>query len=86
MFDVTVAATAHARSIPNTDKRLEIERTAGQLLQVGAGATARPRSISNRDRGAELERLADELQEITAQMLSIPSSEPREHLADELVQ
>ena len=34
MFDVTVAATAHARSIPNTDKRLEIEREAGQLLQA----------------------------------------------------
>ena len=34
VFDVTVAATAHARSIPNTDKRLEIEREAGQLLQA----------------------------------------------------
>jgi hypothetical protein len=34
MFDVTVAATAHARSIPNTDKRLEIEREAGQVLQA----------------------------------------------------
>jgi hypothetical protein len=34
MFDVTVAATAHARSIPNTDKRLEVEREAGQLLQA----------------------------------------------------
>ena len=34
MFDVTVAATAHARSIPNTDERLEIEREAGQLLQA----------------------------------------------------
>jgi hypothetical protein len=31
---VTVAATAHARSIPNTDKRLDIEREAGQLLQA----------------------------------------------------
>jgi hypothetical protein len=28
------AAAAHARSIPNTDKRLEIEREAGQLLQA----------------------------------------------------
>ena len=36
MFDVTVAATAHARSIPNTDKRLEIEREAGQLLQAAS--------------------------------------------------
>ena len=34
LFDVTVAATAHARSIPNTDKRLEIEREAGDLLQA----------------------------------------------------
>jgi hypothetical protein len=32
VWDVTVAATAHARSIPNTDKRLEIERAAGALL------------------------------------------------------
>jgi hypothetical protein len=34
MWDVTVAATAHARSIPNTDKRLEIERAAGDLLKA----------------------------------------------------
>jgi hypothetical protein len=33
-WDVTVAATAHARSIPNTDRRLEVEREAGQLLQA----------------------------------------------------
>jgi hypothetical protein len=32
--DVTVAATAHARSIPNNDKRLEIEREAGALLNA----------------------------------------------------
>ena len=32
VWDATVAATAHARSIPNTDKRLEIERAAGALL------------------------------------------------------
>jgi hypothetical protein len=32
VWDVAVAATAHARSVPNTDKRLEIERTAGALL------------------------------------------------------
>ena len=36
MWDVTVAATAHARSIPNTDKRLEIERAAGDLLKLVA--------------------------------------------------
>ena len=36
MWDVTVAATAHARSIPNTDKRLEIERAAGDLLKQAA--------------------------------------------------
>jgi hypothetical protein len=33
-WDVTVAATAHARSIPNTDKRLDIEREAGALLKA----------------------------------------------------
>lgn len=33
-WDVTVAATAHARSIPNTDKRLDIEREAGALLNA----------------------------------------------------
>ncbi|MDE2096304.1 MAG: DUF932 domain-containing protein [Patescibacteria group bacterium] len=32
MWDMTVAATAHARSIQNNDKRLEIERAAGELL------------------------------------------------------
>jgi hypothetical protein len=36
MWDVTVAATAHARSIPNTDKRLEVEREAGALLKRAA--------------------------------------------------
>jgi hypothetical protein len=33
-WDVTVTATAHAQSIPNTDRRLEVEREAGQLLQA----------------------------------------------------
>jgi hypothetical protein len=33
-WDVTVAATAHARSVPNTDKRLDIEREAGALLNA----------------------------------------------------
>src|SRR5205814_2045967 len=36
LWDVTVAATAHARSIPNNDKRLEIERAAGELLKLAA--------------------------------------------------
>ena len=36
VWDVTVAATAHARSIPNTDKRLEVERAAGDLLKQAA--------------------------------------------------
>jgi hypothetical protein len=36
LWDVTVAATAHARSIKNTDKRLEIERAAGELLKPAA--------------------------------------------------
>jgi hypothetical protein len=31
-----VAATAHARSIKNTDARLKIERTAGGLLKLAA--------------------------------------------------
>jgi hypothetical protein len=34
VWDITTAATAHARSIPNTDKRLELERSAGELLQA----------------------------------------------------
>jgi len=36
LWDVTVAATAHARSIKNTDTRLEIERAAGELLKLAA--------------------------------------------------
>jgi len=34
VWDVTVAATAHARSVPHTDKRLEVERAAGDLLKT----------------------------------------------------
>ena len=34
VWDVTVAATAHARSVPHTDKRLDIERAAGDLLKT----------------------------------------------------
>jgi hypothetical protein len=33
-FDIVTAATAHARSIPNTDRRVEVERLAGELLQA----------------------------------------------------
>src|SRR5579862_264729 len=36
LWDVAVAATAHARSIPNNDKRLDIERAAGELLKLAA--------------------------------------------------
>ena len=36
VWDATIAATAHARSIPNTDKRVEIERAAGELLKLAA--------------------------------------------------
>jgi hypothetical protein len=36
LWDATVAATAHARSVQNTDKRLEIERAAGELLKLAA--------------------------------------------------
>jgi hypothetical protein len=36
LWDVTVAATAFARSRTNTDKRLEIERAAGELLKLAA--------------------------------------------------
>lgn len=36
LWDVTVAATAHARSLTNTDKRIEIERAAGDVLKLAA--------------------------------------------------
>jgi hypothetical protein len=36
LWDVTVAATAHARTIANTDKRIEIERAAGDVLKLAA--------------------------------------------------
>jgi hypothetical protein len=36
LWDVTTAATAHARSIKNTDKRFEIERAAGHVLKLAA--------------------------------------------------
>ncbi len=35
-WDVTSAATAHARSLKNNDKRIEIERPAGALLKHAA--------------------------------------------------
>lgn len=34
VLDLVVAATAHARSIPNTNDRIEVERVAGALLQA----------------------------------------------------
>ena len=36
LWDVTTAATAHARSLNNNDKRIEIERAAGQVLKLTA--------------------------------------------------
>lgn len=36
IWDVTVATTAHARSIGNTDRRVELERKAGDLLKAVA--------------------------------------------------
>ena len=36
LWDVTTAATAHARSLKNNDKRIEIERAAGDLLKLSA--------------------------------------------------
>jgi hypothetical protein len=36
LWDATTGATAHARSIPNSDKRLEVEREAGKLLDLVA--------------------------------------------------
>jgi hypothetical protein len=36
LWDVTVAATAHARHLSNNDTRIEIERAAGDLLKLAA--------------------------------------------------
>ncbi len=36
LWDVTTAATAHARHLSNNDKRIEIERAAGDLLKLAA--------------------------------------------------
>ena len=36
LWDVTTAATAHARSLTNNDKRIEIERAAGDVLKLAA--------------------------------------------------
>jgi hypothetical protein len=38
-----VAATAHARSIENTDARLDVERSAGELLKQAAKPKRDPR-------------------------------------------
>src|SRR5258707_14157967 len=40
LWDVTVAGTAHARSIPNNDKRLQIHGDAGELLTLAARTLA----------------------------------------------
>jgi hypothetical protein len=36
LWDVSTAATAFARSLPNTDKRVEMEREAGKVLKLAA--------------------------------------------------
>jgi hypothetical protein len=36
IWDATTAATAYARSIPFVDRRVEVEREAGKLLQLAA--------------------------------------------------
>ncbi len=36
LMDVTTAVTAFARSIPFQDKRIELEREAGAILQLAA--------------------------------------------------
>jgi len=36
LWDVSTAATAYARSIPNSDKRVEVEREAGKVLKLAA--------------------------------------------------
>jgi len=36
LWDATVAATAHARSIQNNDTRIEVERAAGDILKLAA--------------------------------------------------
>jgi hypothetical protein len=36
LWDVTVAATAYARSMPNQDTRIEFERKAGDVMQLAA--------------------------------------------------
>jgi hypothetical protein len=33
LWDVTTAVTAYARNIPNNDRRVELEREAGKVMQ-----------------------------------------------------
>jgi len=34
LWDVTTAVTAYARSVPNSDRRIELEREAGKVMQL----------------------------------------------------
>lgn len=36
LWDVTTAVTAYARTIPNNDRRIEMEREAGKVMQLAA--------------------------------------------------
>jgi hypothetical protein len=36
LWDVTTAVTAYARNMPNSDRRIELERKAGEVLQLAA--------------------------------------------------
>jgi hypothetical protein len=36
LWDVTTAVTAYARTIPNNDRRIELEREAGKFMQLAA--------------------------------------------------
>jgi len=36
LWDVTTAVTAYARNVPNNDRRIELEREAGKVLQLAA--------------------------------------------------
>ena len=36
LYDVTTAVTAFARGLPNNDRRIELEREAGKVMQLAA--------------------------------------------------
>jgi hypothetical protein len=36
LWDVTTPVTAFARNVPNNDRRIELEREAGKVLQLAA--------------------------------------------------